>query len=103
VNDWNWQTSLVLLVVTTGLLGVVINFIVTGNDVPTGIITLLSLFGGAVLGVERLLRVADDKGRQAAERKAQAREAPGPSSSVRAATLPVPVDDEMAKASDGAE
>lgn len=80
MGDWNWQTSLLLLVVTVSLLGVVANFIVTGSDAPTGIITLLTMFGGAVLGVERIIKVMSRGDADDAKGKAQAKVEPGPPS-----------------------
>ena len=54
MGNWTWQATLLMLAVTVALLVLVGNFVVTGADAPSGLITLLTLFGGSVLGVERL-------------------------------------------------
>lgn len=62
MQKWNWQTSLLMLVVSGSIVAVVTRFVLTGDDVPTGIITLLSFFGGAILGVERIARFRGQEG-----------------------------------------
>lgn len=62
MDKWDWQTSALILVVMTCMLAVVGRFVITGADVPTGVITLLSFFGGAVLGVGEVRRARKGSG-----------------------------------------
>lgn len=57
MRRWDWQTTALLLVVMSCMVAVVVRFVLTGVDVPTGVVTLLSFFGGAVLGVGEYRRI----------------------------------------------